>query len=500
MGSGGRDVQADGTTGSAGAPDTAEGGDAAGGRSRRFELRQPTISVDELTYPLYIPHRGGANIAPENTLDALRASVELGFKLVEVDCSRLRDGGLMIMHDDTPDRTSNLHGPPDRLLTQAVLRGRISAGEWFSRSWPSDLVIPALSDILREVGNHICLLIEAKNAGSGAAAVDLVLRSELGHTVIIQSFRREELNAAIKAGLPVGLVHETGDVDPATLRAEGVDYVAVDQNAPEANIAAAARAGLMVFVYDVVRRHQHDRLAALGVSGFITDDPVYLSRRLPPFRSDPYVAQTFWHGCLPSVEGARGEFTPPDWWGYGPDWIPGAAGDAADPPPVTAGRGYHGALQGWACPLPVPGSDDAGGGRTTIGLDLILDAVRDGDTSRWASVFFGARDDRPFRDDGAAEGAPDGYHALLRADGELALYRVDSGAASPLSSVRTPPLELGSTVARIEVLLSPGEIAVARADAGRGAVVRAADTAHRGGYLQLGRDGAAVRFRDVVIT
>lgn len=460
--------------------------------ARLTEVRQPTTSIDELTYPLYIPHRGGANIAPENTIDALRAAVELGFKLVEVDCSRLRDGGLMVMHDETPDRTSNLRGSPDRLLTQAVLRGRVNAGDWFASSWPSDLVIPSLSDVLREVGNHICVLIEAKNAGSGAAAVDLALRSELAHTVIVQSFHRDELDAAIKERLPAGLVHETGDVDAAGLRAEGVDYLAVYRDAPPEKVTAAVAAGLDVFVYGVDRRHDHDRLAALGVDGFITDDPVYVSRRLPPFASDPYVAQTYWNGCLPSREGARGTFTPPDWWGYGPDW---ASASAADGHP----GGYEGALQGWACPVAMPAPGDPDGSRAAIGFDAVFDAVRDGDTSRWASIFFGAPDDRPFRDRGAGPDAPHGYHALLRADGELALYRVDAGEAVLLAAARTPPLSLGRTVARLEVRVSPGDVAVARTDAGPDACVSAGDTAHRGGYFHLGRDGAAIRFRDVVI-
>ncbi|MQA84509.1 MAG: hypothetical protein GEV03_07780 [Streptosporangiales bacterium] len=450
--------------------------------ARLTEVRHPTITLDELTCPLYIPHRGGAKIAPENTIDALRAAVELGFKLVEVDCSLLRDGGLMVMHDATPNRTSNLHGTPDRLTTQAVLRGRINAGEWFCPSWPSDLLIPALSDVLREVGNHICLLIEVKNAGSGRAAVDLVTRSELGHSVIIESFRREELDAGIEAGLPVGLVHETGEVDPARLRAEGVDYLAVLNGAPEANITAAVEAGLCVFVYDVDRRYQHDRLAALGVGGFITDDPMYLSGRLSAFGTDPYVGQTFWHGCLPSEAGERGRFTPPDWWGY-----------PSDRP------GYRGALQGWGCPVPMPGPDDPPGRVTTIGFDVVVDSVGDDDTTHWASIFFGSRDDRPFSDRGDP-GAPGGYHALLRADGELALYRVDAGEADLLGSVRTPPLELGRTVSRLEVRVGPAEVAVTRVDAGPDAGIGAADTTYRGGYFQFGRDGAAARFRNAAIT
>ncbi|MPZ59752.1 MAG: hypothetical protein GEU93_00365 [Propionibacteriales bacterium] len=446
--------------------------------------RQPVISLDELTFPLYVPHRGGANIAPENTIDALRGAVELGFKLVEVDCSRLRDGGLMVMHDATADRTSNLHGAPHELLTAAVLRGRIDASTWFAAGWPSDLWIPALSDVLREVGNHICLLIEAKNPGSGRAAAELVTRSELGHSVIMASFIRSELDGALEAGLPAGLVHESGDLDHARLRADGVDYLVVRPTAAEATLVSALEAGLVVFVYDLDRRYVHDLLVELGVHGFITDDPMYLSRRLAPLTVDPYVSQTFWHGCLPAPNGDRGYFAHPDWWGY----------PARPDGPVPSG--YRGALQGWACPVT---SDGAGASPYSIGFDVVIDEVAGEMAGADASIFFGAPDDRPFPGDRDTP-EPQGYRALLRADGGLEVHRVDAGRTTLLVSTRTPALALGETVARIEITVTTEDVTVARTDTDSPHRIAASDATHRGGYIHLGCQGAAVRFRNVTVT
>jgi len=54
-----------------------------------------------------IAHRGGASLAPENTLVAIAKAMELGADYVEVDVRQTRDGYLVCMHDSTVDRTTN---------------------------------------------------------------------------------------------------------------------------------------------------------------------------------------------------------------------------------------------------------------------------------------------------------------------------------------------------------------------------------------------------------
>jgi glycerophosphoryl diester phosphodiesterase len=76
---------------------------------------------------LVIAHRGGPDRAPENTLAAFRIAIALGADGVELDCQRSKDGALVVIHDETVDRTTNGKGLVGD-LTLAELRA-LDAGQ-----------------------------------------------------------------------------------------------------------------------------------------------------------------------------------------------------------------------------------------------------------------------------------------------------------------------------------------------------------------------------------
>lgn len=57
-----------------------------------------------------IAHGGGQGHAPPNTLLALQRATEMGADVLEVDVQQTRDGVLILRHDDTLDRTTNMTG------------------------------------------------------------------------------------------------------------------------------------------------------------------------------------------------------------------------------------------------------------------------------------------------------------------------------------------------------------------------------------------------------
>jgi len=61
----------------------------------------------KIALPRLIGHRGAALHAPENTLSSMRKAKELGIKWVEFDVKETQDGVLIVMHDETLDRTTN---------------------------------------------------------------------------------------------------------------------------------------------------------------------------------------------------------------------------------------------------------------------------------------------------------------------------------------------------------------------------------------------------------
>ena len=105
--------------------------------------------------PAVIGHRGAAAYAPENTLEGIREAARRGARWVEFDAKLTGDGVVILMHDDTLDRTTNGRGP----VAQASYReiGLLDAGAWFGAAWRGTRV-PRLADAL-------ALLVESGYAG-----------------------------------------------------------------------------------------------------------------------------------------------------------------------------------------------------------------------------------------------------------------------------------------------------------------------------------------------
>src|SRR5215510_4927947 len=61
--------------------------------------------------PLVFAHRGGAALAPENTIAAFDNGLALGADGLELDVHLSRDGAVVVHHDRTLDRTTRLRGP-----------------------------------------------------------------------------------------------------------------------------------------------------------------------------------------------------------------------------------------------------------------------------------------------------------------------------------------------------------------------------------------------------
>ncbi len=94
-------------------------------------------------------HRGASAIAPENTIAAFRAAAEAGAKWVELDVALSADGKLVVIHDDSVDRTSSGKGSLGA-LTQAEI-GAFDAGAWFGDGFDGER-IPTLVETIAALG------------------------------------------------------------------------------------------------------------------------------------------------------------------------------------------------------------------------------------------------------------------------------------------------------------------------------------------------------------
>src|SRR5213593_2718322 len=165
---------------------------------------------------MVIAHRGASSYAPENTLAAFDLAIEMGVSHIELDVHTTRDGHVVVIHDDTADRTTNGSGPvTSHSLAELTA---LDAGAWFDRRFVGQR-IPTLSAVLERYKGraHIHTEIKGHSADLSRATVDLVRRHGMVEQVTITSFQkiRLEETRAHAPELPTGWL--VADVSDATI-------------------------------------------------------------------------------------------------------------------------------------------------------------------------------------------------------------------------------------------------------------------------------------------
>lgn len=139
--------------------------------------------------PLIIAHRGAPETAPENTLAALRAAMDMQSDVLEIDVRQTRDGYFVVMHDGSVDRTTDGSGTVER-TTLAELQ-RLDAGSWFDPAFAGER-IPTLNDVLAILDSTTILIVEFKGRSEDGSAerklVQTITGSGKQRQVILKSF------------------------------------------------------------------------------------------------------------------------------------------------------------------------------------------------------------------------------------------------------------------------------------------------------------------------
>jgi glycerophosphoryl diester phosphodiesterase len=115
--------------------------------------------------PLIEAHRGDSSNAPENTLSAFERALRLGVPWIELDVHPAKDGTLMVIHDDTVDRTTDGSGAVIDLSVAQL--SRLDAGRKFSPAYTGER-IPRLLDVLEMVAHTATRInVEIKSSPKG---------------------------------------------------------------------------------------------------------------------------------------------------------------------------------------------------------------------------------------------------------------------------------------------------------------------------------------------
>ncbi|QKV95580.1 glycerophosphodiester phosphodiesterase [Streptomyces sp. NA02950] len=247
-------------------------------------------------HTITVAHRGASAYAPENTLAAVDAADELGIDWVENDVQRTRDGELIIMHDTTLDRTTNVEEVfPDRApwkISDFTLDEieKLDAGSWFSPEFAGETV-PTLEEYLDRVSdNHQRLLMELKapELYPGIERQSLRelrregwLKGKYKHRLIIQSFNATSMRTVhqLRPDVTTGYLG-TPAADDLPQYAEFADQINPSYRTIDSGYVAAVHAvrgahgrPLEVFTWTVNDGPAAVSVARMGVDGIITNKP-----------------------------------------------------------------------------------------------------------------------------------------------------------------------------------------------------------------------------------
>ena len=238
-----------------------------------------------------IGHRGARGEAPENTLGGFQYINDLGIRAVEFDVRQLKDGELIIMHDDNFLRTT---GTDQSLydLDSTQLKAYNQANIWMD--WEKQ-VTPTLRQSLKIMHDFDHLEVEVKAVETAQQAEKLVIELQtqlkgFEHTAIITSFdlkihqALQQQRSHFKRGLLIeeGFA-ETNLAEKAIEQALELQCCQIgwmNQLATNDIVKATQNAGLAVSIWTVNDIERAKYLRDLGIQGLITDFPKMMQTAL----------------------------------------------------------------------------------------------------------------------------------------------------------------------------------------------------------------------------
>ena len=233
-------------------------------------------------------HRGDVKHAPENTLPAFTEAVARGAAMIELDVHRTSDGHLVLMHDNTVDRTTNGTGTVSEMTFEA-LRG-LDAGSWYGPEFEG-LRVPTLEEALKVIPKEVRCNVHLKR-GEKLAAQCAVLVRDMG--------RLEQCFLACSEDQVVEARGKVPEIQVCNMTRQGSDrkayidltiawrcqYIQLHQNQGVEGLAEDVQRlhenGVLVNFFGAQEEGLIRTLAAAGVDYILTDDLGLCQRVLHP--------------------------------------------------------------------------------------------------------------------------------------------------------------------------------------------------------------------------
>ncbi|WKL47085.1 glycerophosphodiester phosphodiesterase family protein [Flavobacterium pectinovorum] len=221
---------------------------------------------------LKIAHRGAKAYEPENTLQAFQKALNLNSDGIELDVQLSSDGHIIVIHDETIDRTTNGKG----------LVGDFTLAELESFLIDGKYQIPTLIEVFDLVDKKCLINIELKGLGTAPKVVSLIeeyiSKKDWNYNhFIISSFEWNMLEetANLNSNIPIGVLTEE-NVETALAFAEKIKAKAIHPDfnlLNNENVQQMQEKGFLVLPWTVNTEEDIQKVKSYQVNGIISDNP-----------------------------------------------------------------------------------------------------------------------------------------------------------------------------------------------------------------------------------
>jgi glycerophosphoryl diester phosphodiesterase len=243
---------------------------------------------------LVMAHRGGLGLWPENTLYAFEHAVQLGVDVLEMDVHTTADGTLVVMHDETVDRTTDGAGPITG-FTLTELKMLDAGYRWSSdngQSFPfrgQGLTIPTLAEVFVAFPDSLMNIEIKQYQLPGVSTLCRMIRQHgmAGQVVVassdagtMEAFRRMCSEVATSASsrevllfYGLNLLRLESSYSPSAEALQVPEGYSSLRVVRQRFVSAAHERNMEVHVWTVNDTEDMQRLLDWGVDGIITDYP-----------------------------------------------------------------------------------------------------------------------------------------------------------------------------------------------------------------------------------
>jgi glycerophosphoryl diester phosphodiesterase len=221
---------------------------------------------------IIIGHRGAAGYEPENTLASFKKALDLNVDMIEFDIHKCLSGELVVIHDFTLKRTTNLNGYIRNKTLDQLKQANAGNGE----------TIPSLDESLRLINARCRVNIEIKGRdcfAELAQSIEYQINSKLYNSehFLVSSFNHPQLlkfhaimpriNTAVLVAKPKRKHLRLA----AKLQSESInpDYRFIDGK----TLDLIHSAGLLAYAYTIDSNLHKEKMKHLGVDGIFTNFP-----------------------------------------------------------------------------------------------------------------------------------------------------------------------------------------------------------------------------------